>query len=257
MALSGRKRSAKYRSASTAASTRALSDMRTPWCSSYFSRKPRKIEIDLLEAALQRGVLLHVLPVLVQSGGPYALQLAPAQHGLQQVAGIDCTTSSATTCSYHGVELINEQDDLPVGIGDLLDHGLQPILELAPELGTCDQGAHIQADYGPTLQCLWDVPLHDALCKSLRDGCLAHSRLSNENWVVFGAARENLNASANFIVPADHRVELARASHLGQVLAVALERFVFGVRILVGDVLPSTQLSCRYLQLVGRKVKGP
>mmetsp|Transcript_11281 Transcript_11281/g.41288 ORF Transcript_11281/g.41288 Transcript_11281/m.41288 type:complete len:273 (-) Transcript_11281:1001-1819(-) len=45
MALSGRKRSAKYRSASTAASTRALSDMRTPWCSSYFSRKPRKIEI--------------------------------------------------------------------------------------------------------------------------------------------------------------------------------------------------------------------
>ena len=43
--LSGIKRPVMYRSARTAAATRALSDIFTPWCSSYRSRKPRRIDI--------------------------------------------------------------------------------------------------------------------------------------------------------------------------------------------------------------------
>ena len=46
------------------------------------------VHVDLLETALQRGVLLNVLPVLVQGGRADAAQLPAAQHGLQQVAGI-------------------------------------------------------------------------------------------------------------------------------------------------------------------------
>mmetsp|Transcript_21304 Transcript_21304/g.72541 ORF Transcript_21304/g.72541 Transcript_21304/m.72541 type:complete len:483 (+) Transcript_21304:618-2066(+) len=45
IALSGRKRSAMYRSLSTAASTSALSRIRTPWCSSYRSRRPLSMEM--------------------------------------------------------------------------------------------------------------------------------------------------------------------------------------------------------------------
>mmetsp|Transcript_40636 Transcript_40636/g.96538 ORF Transcript_40636/g.96538 Transcript_40636/m.96538 type:complete len:363 (+) Transcript_40636:1197-2285(+) len=44
IALSGRKRSAMYRSLSTAASTSALSLMRTPWWSSYRSLRPRRMD---------------------------------------------------------------------------------------------------------------------------------------------------------------------------------------------------------------------
>lgn len=44
------------------------------------------VHIHLLEAALQGRVLLNVLAVLIQSGGPNAAQLPSAQHGLQQIA---------------------------------------------------------------------------------------------------------------------------------------------------------------------------
>ncbi len=43
MALSGRKRSVMYRFESTAAATSAESVMRTPWCTSYRSRSPRRM----------------------------------------------------------------------------------------------------------------------------------------------------------------------------------------------------------------------
>ena len=48
----------------------------------------RRLHHDGLEAPLQRRVLLHVLAVLVEGGGADAVQLAPGQHGLEQVAGV-------------------------------------------------------------------------------------------------------------------------------------------------------------------------
>ena len=64
--------------------------MRTPWWTSYRSRRPRRMEIvsstdrlvdeDRLEAALQRRVLLDVLAVLVQGRGADAVELAAGEH---------------------------------------------------------------------------------------------------------------------------------------------------------------------------------
>ena len=42
----------------------------------------------LLEAALERGVLLDVLAVLVERGGADHAQLAAGQHRLEHVAGV-------------------------------------------------------------------------------------------------------------------------------------------------------------------------
>lgn len=47
--------------------------------------------IDLLEAPLQSGVLLNVLPVLVKGCRADAPQLPTAQHWFQQVAGVHST----------------------------------------------------------------------------------------------------------------------------------------------------------------------
>ena len=41
-----------------------------------------------LEAALERGVLLDVLPVLVERGGADGVQLAACQHRLQHLRGV-------------------------------------------------------------------------------------------------------------------------------------------------------------------------
>ena len=61
---------------------------------------------DRLEAPLQRGVFFDILPVLVQGGGPDAVQLAPGQHGLEQIARIHGALSLA--CPHNGVQLVDE-----------------------------------------------------------------------------------------------------------------------------------------------------
>ena len=42
---------------------------------------------------------------------------------------------SAAPGADHGVQLVDEGDDLALGVGDLLEHGLQALLELAAVLG--------------------------------------------------------------------------------------------------------------------------
>ena len=73
----------------------------------------RLIDHDRLEAALQGGVLLDVLAVLVERGGADAVQLAAGQHRLEQVAGVHRPFGLAG--ADDGVQLVDEQDDLPLG----------------------------------------------------------------------------------------------------------------------------------------------
>ena len=90
----------------------------------------------LLEAALERGVLLDVLAVLVERGGADHAQLAAGEHRLEHVAGVHRALGRAG--ADDGVHLVDEGDDLALGVGDLLEHGLEPLLELAAVLGPGD-----------------------------------------------------------------------------------------------------------------------
>ena len=65
-----------------------------------------------LESALQGGIFLYVLAILIESGGTNTAQLTSGQHRLQQIACIHCSLGS--TCTYNGVKLVDEQEDLPV-----------------------------------------------------------------------------------------------------------------------------------------------
>jgi hypothetical protein len=47
-----------------------------------------KTKRALLETALEGRVFLDVLPVLIEGGGAYAVQLAARQHRLEQVGGV-------------------------------------------------------------------------------------------------------------------------------------------------------------------------
>jgi hypothetical protein len=102
----------------------------------------RLVDQHLLEAPLQRRVLLDVLAVLVERGGADAVQLAAGQRGLEHVAGVHRALGLAG--ADHGVQLVDEQDDLPFLLGEVVEHGLQALLELAAELGAGDQRAHVQ-----------------------------------------------------------------------------------------------------------------
>ena len=99
IALSGRNRSEMYRSASVAAATSAASVMRHPVVRLVpvaqaledldGVRQRRLTDLDRLEPALERGVLLEVLAVLVERGRADGLQLAAGQHRLEDARRVD------------------------------------------------------------------------------------------------------------------------------------------------------------------------
>ena len=146
----------------------------------------RLIDHDGLKPAGQGGVLFHMLAVLIQRGGPHAVQFAPRQRRLQQVGRIHRPVALAG--SDQGVHLVDEQDDRALGGGDLVQHRLQPLLELAAILGPGDQGTHVQRQQLALLQRFRHVALDDALGQSLDHGGLADARFADQDRVVFGAA---------------------------------------------------------------------
>ncbi len=133
----------------------------------------------------------------------------------------------------------------PSRAGDLLEHRLEPVLELAAVLGPGHQGAQVQGDHPLVLQPLGHVAVHDALGQALHDGGLAHARLADEHRVVLGAAGQHLDDPADLLVPADDRVELAPAGQVGEVAAEALQRLVAPLRLRVGDPLRAPHLRQR------------
>ena len=185
-----------------------------------------------LEAPLERRVLLDVLAVLVQGRRPDGVQLAPGEQRLEHVRGVYRALGRAR--ADHRVQLVDEEHDAAVGVGDLLEHCLQPLLELAAVLGAGDEGSHVEGDQTLVLESLGDVSAHDALGQPLHDRGLADPRLTDEDRVVLGPAREHLDDPPDLFVPADDRIEPGAAGQRGQIAGVALERLVLPFGMLVG-----------------------
>ena len=72
---------------------------------------------------------------------------------------------------------------------------------------------------------------HDALGQPFHDGRFAHARLANEHGVVLAAALQHLNGAADFVVAANHRVQLALACALGQIERVFLQRLALAFAV--------------------------
>ena len=201
----------------------------------------RLADVHRLEAPLEGGVLLDVLAVLVERGGADHAQLAARQHRLDHVAGVHRALGRAR--ADDGVQLVDEGDDLAGGVGDLLEHRLQPLLELAAVLGARHHRAEVERDEALVLQALGHVAVGDALGQALHDGRLADAGLADEHRVVLGAPRQHLDGAADLVVAADDRVELALGGHLGEVAPVALERLELLLGVLAGDPVRAAHLA--------------
>ena len=81
----------------------------------------------------------------------------------------------------------------PSRLVDLLEHGLQAVLELAAVLGAGDERAQVERDDALVLERLGHVARDDALGEPLDDGGLADAGLADEHGVVLRAAREDLD----------------------------------------------------------------
>ena len=126
------------------------------------------------------------------------------------------------------VHLVDEEDDVALGRLDLVEHRLQPLLELAAIFRAGDQRAHVEGEQLLVLQALRHVAVDDAERQPLGDRRLADAGLADQHRVVLGAPGEHLDRAADLLVAADHRVELALARLGGEVAGVFLERVVVG-----------------------------
>ena len=209
----------------------------------------RLVHVDGLEAALQRLVLLDVFAVLVDRRGADAVQLAARQRGFDQVAGVGRALGGARPDQR--VQLVDEEDDLAVGVDDLLQQGLEALLELAAELRAGEQSAQVQGQHPLALETLGHVSGLDAAGQALDDGGLAHAGVAQQHGVVLRAAAEHLHDAADLTVAPDDRVQLAVLGQPGEVLAVLVQHLVLRLGILVGHALQAADLTERRLEAVG------
>jgi hypothetical protein len=80
-----------------------------------------RLDLHVLEAAVEGGVLLDVLAVLVERGGADAVQLAAGERRLEDVGGIH--RALGRTGADDGVKLVDEDDDVLCAL-DLVHHAL-------------------------------------------------------------------------------------------------------------------------------------
>ncbi len=163
--------------------------------------------------------------VLLGRGRSDAMQRASGERGLQEVRGVHRTPLGRPRV-HQGVELVDEQDHLARGLFDLLEHRLEALLELAPELGAGEKAPEVEGDDPPLQPDLRNVLRGDPHRESLHHRGLSDPGFPDEDRVVLGASAEDLDDPADLVVPTDHRVELALPGEGGEVAAVLGERLI-------------------------------
>ena len=196
-----------------------------------------------LKPTLQRLVLLDALAVFVERRGADAAQIAARQGRLEHIGCVD--RALGCPCADQGMELIDEKDDLAFGRRDLLQHRLEPVLELTAELGACHQRAEIERQNAFALERFRYIAGGDPLGNALHDGGLAHAWLANDHRVVLGAAGKHLQGPAHLLVATDDRVQLALAGQLGEIARVLGQRLVALFSVRIGDPLTAADLGQR------------
>ena len=177
-------------------------------------------DLDRLEAALERSVLLEVLAILVERRGTDRLQLTASEHRLEDRCGVDRALGGTRTDER--VQLVDEQDDVATS-ADLLEHLLEALLEVAAVAGAGHERAEVERVELLALQRVGHVVGDDLLAEALDDGGLADAGLADEHRVVLGAAGQHLHDPLDLAMAADDRVELLLAGELGEVAPELVE----------------------------------
>ncbi len=210
----------------------------------------RLLDHDRSEAPFERRVLLDVFAILVEGRRANQVQLAAREHRLEQVARVHRTFGLARADDR--VQLVDEEDDLPLGGGDVFEHGFEALFEFAAVLRAGDERAHVERNDALVLQAFRDVAAHDALCQAFDDRRLAHAGIADEHRIVLRAAREHLDDAPDLFVASDDGIEFSALGLEREVAAVTLERLVRALRILRSDALVSADVAQRLQQLVLR-----
>ena len=118
------------------------------------------------------------------------------------------------------MQLIDEHENLTLGLTDLIEDGLQSFLELTTVLRTGDEGPHVEGEDLLILQALRYLALRDTLCETLDDGGLTDTRLTDQHRVVLALTAEDTDDIPDLIITADDRIILLILRTLHHLVAV-------------------------------------
>ena len=194
----------------------------------------RLVDVDLLEAAHQGAVLLEVLAILLIGRRSHAAQRTRSEGRLQQVRRIHGPARGRAGAD-HRVDLVDEEHGVVVAF-QLLDHLLQPLLEVAAIASAGQQGAHVQRIDGGVLQDVGHLAVDDLAGQAFGDGGLADAGVADQQRIVLGPAAQDLDRAFDLGLAADQGIDLALARLLIEVDAIGLQRLaaLFDRRLVFG-----------------------
>ena len=140
------------------------------------------------------------------------------------------------------MDLVYKKDDLPGGVLYLFYERFQAVLKLAAELCTGDERPKVKHQHLFPLQWLRDVTRRDALGQTLHNGRLSYARLANKAGIVLGPARKHLHQAPQFLLAADHGVQLAGLRAVAHIDRVFLKDLELALRRLVRHARGPAQL---------------
>ena len=176
----------------------------------------RRIDLDRLEAALERAVLLDVLPVLGRRGRADAADLAARERRLEDVGGVE--RAFGRPRADQRVQLVDEHDDVRV-LGQLLHDRLEALFELPAILRARDDQRDVERQQALVGEEVRHVAVDDLLRQPFDDRGLADAGLADQHGVVLGAAAEHLLHALDLVLAPDQRVEHVLHRRFGEVAA--------------------------------------
>ena len=208
--------------------------MRTPWCCSYLSFRPRRIEIvsstvgsETNTGWKRRASAASFSTCFLYSSSVVAPMQCSSPRASAGFSRLDASIAPSalpaptSVCISSMNRMMPPSDDV-TSCSTALSRSSNSPRYFAPAISAPMSSASSFL----SLQALRHVAVDDAQRQALDDRGLADAGLADQHRIVLGAARQHLDGAADFLVAADHRIELAVARRLGQVAGIFLQRVI-------------------------------
>ena len=121
------------------------------------------------------------------------------------------------------MQLIDEYDGATLILSDLLQYRFQTLFELTSVLSTRQESGHIERQDSLILKRFRNLSIHNPLSQPFNNGSLAHTRLTDQDRIIFSTSLQYLDGPTDLVITTDHRIKLSHPSTFCQVEGVLLE----------------------------------
>src|SRR3984893_16005866 len=163
------------------------------------------VDVDLLETADERAILLEIVAIFFVSRRANAADYAPGQRRLQQVRGIHRPAPCRAGADDRR-DLIDEQDRAGLCL-ELGQHRLESLLEIPAIARSREQRAHVERVDRRAQQHLGDLTLDDTTGQPFGNRCFPDPRLADVERIVLGPSAQYLNRTLDFSFAPDQRID--------------------------------------------------